>query len=66
MAAAKKAAPKAKPHPGFKTEASKISRREGVSPDAARAILASRTRKASPKAKASNPALKKVLPKKKG
>lgn len=69
MAAAKKAAPKKaapKPHPGFNAEASKISRKEGVSPDAARRILASRTRKASPAAKKANPALKKVLPTKKG
>lgn len=61
MAAAKK-----KAHPGFNAVANKIAKKEGVSPSAARAILASSSRKASPKAKASNPALKKVLPKKKG
>jgi hypothetical protein len=61
--AAKKAPKK---HPGFNATANKIAKKEGVSPDAARAILASSTRKASPKAKGANPALKKVLPKKKG
>lgn len=65
MAAAKKPMPK-KAHPGFKAAANKIAKKEGVSPDAARAILASSTRKASPKARKANPNLKKVLPKKKG
>ena len=39
---------------------SKIAAREGVSKKAAGAILASATRKASPAAKAKNPALKRV------
>lgn len=47
-------------HPGFKAVASSIQKREGVSKDAAGAILASATRKASAKAKAANPNLKKV------
>lgn len=45
-------------HPGFKRVASSIASKEGVSKKAAGAILASATRKASPKAK--NPKLKKV------
>lgn len=59
-------AAKKKAHPGFNSVANKIAKKEGVSPGAARAILASQTRKSSPAAKKSNPALKKVLPKKKG
>jgi hypothetical protein len=39
---------------------SKIAAKEGVSPAAAGAILASSTRKASPAAKRKNPNLKKV------
>lgn len=50
----------AKAHPGFKSAAASIARREGVSSKAAGAILASATRKASPKAKAANPRLKRV------
>ena len=50
----------AKGHPGFKAVQASIERREGVSPKAAGAILASRTRKASPAAKKANPRLNKV------
>lgn len=49
-----------KKHPGFKAVADKISRREGVSKQAAGAILASATRNASAKAKKANPRLKRV------
>lgn len=51
---------KTKKHPGFKKVAAKISKKEGVSKKRAGAILASATRKASPKAKRKNPKLKKV------
>ena len=47
-------------HPGFKNVQKKIMKGSGVSKDAAGAILASATRGASAKAKAKNPALKKV------
>lgn len=50
----------AKAHPGFKSVQSKIAAKEGVSQKAAGAILASATRKASSKAKAANPRLKRV------
>ena len=46
-------------HPGFKAVQSKIEG-EGYSAKAAGAILASKTRNASPAAKAANPNLKKV------
>lgn len=49
-----------KKHPGFKSVQKKIAAKEGVSMDAAGAILASSTRKASAKAKAKNPRLKRV------
>ena len=49
-----------KAHPGFNKVASNIARKEGVSQEAARAILASSTRKASTSAKRSNPRLKRV------
>lgn len=55
-----------KAHPGFNAVANKIAAKEGLSKNAASAILASKTRKASPKAKAKNPALKKVAMPKKG
>jgi hypothetical protein len=48
-----------KAHPGFKSVQSKIEK-EGYSPRAAGAILASSTRGASKGAKKANPALKKV------
>lgn len=47
-------------HPGFKSVAASISKKEGVSKKAAGAILAASTRKASPAAKRKNPSLKKV------
>ena len=45
---------------GFSNVQKSIEKKEGVSPKAAGAILASSTRKASPAAKAKNPALNKV------
>jgi hypothetical protein len=45
---------------GFKAGAKAIAEKQGVSLKSASAILASSTRKASPKAKAANPNLKKV------
>ena len=53
-------ATKSKAHPGFKGAQNKIAAKEGVSQKAAGAILASATRKASAKAKAANPRLKRV------
>lgn len=50
----------AKAHPGFKSVQGKIER-EGYSKKVAGAILAARTRKASPAAKKANPHLKRVL-----
>ena len=47
-------------HPGFKAVQSKIAAKQGISKKAAGAILASSARKASAKAKAANPRLKKV------
>jgi hypothetical protein len=47
-------------NPGFKAVQKKIAQKQGVSQKAAGAILASSTRNASAKAKAKNPALKKV------
>ncbi len=49
-----------KSHPGFAKVQQSIARREGVSPKAAGAILASASRNASPAAKRANPALNKV------
>lgn len=49
-----------KQHPGFKAVQRKIAAKEGVSEQAAGAILASAARKASPAAKAANPRLKRV------
>ena len=51
---------KSKAHPGFKAVQAKIAKKSGVSMEAAGAILASASRKASPTAKAKNPALKRV------
>lgn len=45
---------------GFTNVANSISKKSGVSKQSAKAILASSTRKASPAAKAKNPALKNV------
>lgn len=50
----------AKGHPGFKAVAASIARKSGVAPARAAAILASRTRAASPAAKKANPRLKRV------
>lgn len=47
-------------HPGFKAVQKKIARKQGVSMDAAGAILASAARNASPSAKKANPRLKRV------
>lgn len=53
--------PKKSPmHPGFKSVQSKIAKQQGVSEDRAGAILASKTRGASARAKARNPRLKRV------
>jgi hypothetical protein len=51
---------KSKAHPGFKAVQSQIAKKQGVSKEAAGAILASATRNASPAAKKANPKLKKV------
>lgn len=53
-----------KAHPGFKNVAAGIARKEGISNQAASAILASKTRNASAAAKRKNPRLKKVMKKK--
>ena len=47
-------------HPGFARVASKISAQQGVSKEAARRILAARSRQASPSAKRQNPRLRRV------
>lgn len=47
-------------HPGFKAVQAKVAKKQGVSKKAAGAIVASASRKASSKAKAANPRLKKV------
>lgn len=47
-------------HTGFKAVQDKIASKQGVSKKAAGAILAASTRKASTKAKAANPRLKRV------
>lgn len=49
-----------KKHPGFKAVQSSIAKKQGISQEAAGAILAASSRKASPSAKAKNPRLKKV------
>lgn len=53
-------------HPGFKSVQSSIARKSGVSMEAAGAILAASSRKASAKAKRKNPRLKRVKMAKKG
>jgi hypothetical protein len=53
-------AAKTKAHPGFASVQSSIAKKEGVSREAAGAILAASSRKASPAAKKKNPRLKKV------
>jgi len=47
-------------HPGFKKVAQQIAQKQGVSIKQASAILASKTRSASPAAKAKNPRLNRV------
>lgn len=54
-----------KAHPGFAAVASKVAKREGVSKQAAAAIVAAAARKASPAAKKANPRLKRVTSAKK-
>ena len=51
---------KTKKHSGFKAVQKKIAKKSNVSMEAAGAILASSTRKASAAAKKKNPRLKKV------
>lgn len=53
-------------HPGFKTAQKKIAAKQGVSMASAGAILAAGARKASKKAVAVNPCLKRVTGVKKG
>jgi hypothetical protein len=55
-----------KAHPGFKSVQASIARKEGISKQAAGAILANSTRHASAAAKRKNPNLKRVPTKKKG
>ena len=50
----------AKAHPGFAAVKAGIARKQGVSPKAAGAILAKKTRQASPAAKRANPRLNRV------
>jgi len=47
-------------HPGFQAVAQKIAARSGLPVSRAKAILAARTRAASPAAKRRNPRLKRV------
>lgn len=49
-----------KKHPGFKAVQSSIAKKQGISKEAAGAILAASSRKASPAAKRANPKLRKV------
>jgi hypothetical protein len=51
---------KSKAHPGFKAVAQKIARKQGVPLERAKAILAAKTRAASPAAKRANPRLLRV------
>jgi hypothetical protein len=48
-------------HPGFKAVAVSISKKQGIPVKNAKAIVAATSRKASAKAKAANPMLKKVM-----
>jgi len=57
---------KKKAHPGFKAVQKKIASKQGVSMESAGAILAAGARKASKKAVAANPRLKKISGVKKG
>lgn len=47
-------------HPGFKAVQASIAKKSNVSPKAAGAILAKKTREASPAAKKKNPRLNRV------
>lgn len=58
-------AKKSKAHPGFKAVTRQIEA-EGYSEDAARRILAKKTRGASPAARAANPRLNRVRATKRG
>ena len=49
-----------KKHPGFEAVARQIAKKEGIPLERARAILAKKTREASPAAKRRNPRLKRV------
>lgn len=51
-------------HPGFKKVSQQIASKQGITQQRASAILAKRTREASPKAKKKNPYLRRVLEKK--
>lgn len=55
-----------KKHPGFKAVAKKVAAKQGVSKEAAAAIVAAGARKASKAAVKKNPKLKKVSGVKKG
>lgn len=55
-----------KKHPGFDKVSANIAKKQGISQQAADAILASSTRKASPAAKRANPRLNNVPKAKKG
>lgn len=49
-----------KKHPGFKAVQAQIAKKQGISKDRAGAILANKSRNASPAAKKANPRLKRV------
>lgn len=55
-----------KAHPGFKAVQAKIAKKQGISKERAGAILATGARKASKKAVAANPRLKRVSGVKRG
>lgn len=55
-----------KAHPGFKAVQTQIAKKQGVSKERAGAILAAGARKASKKAVAANPRLKRVSGVKRG
>lgn len=55
-----------KAHPGFKAVQAQIAKKQGVSKERAGAILAAGARKASKKAVAANPRLKRVSGVKRG
>lgn len=57
---AERTRPMSKAHPGFEAVADKIAKRQGVSTKTAAKELAASTRRASPKAKKANKALKRV------